>query len=270
MQSISSLIESAQTRKENAASGRDLWSARGVALLLFGLGIAMSMPASADAQTSPPAAQVETNGTTADETGPTRPLSLSAEAGGAASGPDSVTGFANPSVKAAVEFTRDLTDRANLAFTATEDAEQQILAFQKVLNEGLALDILGRFMLGESRNSLTPEQQARYDEVFPRYITRLYADQFKDIAGRDLTINDATPFGRRDVIVRTQFFKDDGSPVNVDWRARKFRDEDHKMIDIIVSGVSIMTVKREEFSSFIETNGIDALIDRLESEAVEA
>ncbi len=270
MQSLSAPIESGQTRTGPSARGRVRRVVLGVGALLFGFGIIVSSPAPADAQTTPPAASADPAETLADDTDPTRPLSLSAEAGGAASGPDLVSGFTNPSVKAAVDFTRDLTDRANLAFTSTEDEEQQILAFQSVLNEGLALDILGRFMLGESRNRLTPDQQARYDEVFPRYITRLYADQFKDIAGRHLTINDATPFGRRDVIVRTQFFKDDNSPVNVDWRARKFRDENHKMIDIIVSGVSIMTVKREEFSSFIEANGVDALIDRLESEAIEA
>ncbi|MEL6789306.1 MAG: ABC transporter substrate-binding protein [Pseudomonadota bacterium] len=170
-------------------------------------------------------------------------------------------------VKAAIAFTKDLTDRANAAFVETTDEALQLTNFQAVLNEGLALDYLGRFMLGSTARTLTEAQSARYDAVFPRYITRLYAEQFKDIAGKDLTINDATPFGRRDVIVRTQFLRDDGSPVNVDWRARKLRTEGHKMLDIIVSGVSIMTVKREEFSGFIAANGVDALIERLEEEA---
>jgi ABC-type transporter MlaC component len=42
---------------------------------------------------------------------------------------------------------------------------------------------------------------------------------------------------------------------------------EQKAIDIIVSGVSIMLVKREEFSAFIAQNGVDALLDRLEQEA---
>ncbi len=173
----------------------------------------------------------------------------------------------NPVIQAAIDFTRNLTDKANDAFTNTADEDAQLLNFQRVLTDGLALDLLGRFMLGEHRNSLTDDQRTRYEAIFPEYITRLYAEQFKDIAGKQLVINDATPFSRRDVIVRTQFSREDGTPVNVDWRARKFRDENHKMIDIIVSGVSIMTVKREEFTSFISTNGIDALITRLEEEA---
>ena len=175
--------------------------------------------------------------------------------------------LSNPAVEEAVDFTRDLTNRANQAFTQAVDETEQLESFRLVLSEGLALDYLGRFMLGSTRNDLTDTQKERYGKIFPQYITRLYANQFKDIAGRELTINEATPFGRRDVIVRTQFFREDGSPVNVDWRARPLREGGHKMIDIIVSGVSIMTVKRDEFSSFISANGIDALIDRLEQEA---
>lgn len=170
-------------------------------------------------------------------------------------------------VKDAIDFTRDLTDRANAAFIGTADEALQLTNFQAVLNEGLALDYLGRFMLGSTASDLTEAQSQRYEAIFPTYITRLYAEQFKDIAGKQLTINDATPFGRRDVIVRTQFLRDDGTPVNVDWRARKLKTDGHKMLDIIVSGVSIMTVKREEFSSFIAANGVDALIERLEREA---
>ena len=53
----------------------------------------------------------------------------------------------------------------------------------------------------------------------------------------------------------------------VDWRVRTLKSGDRKAIDIIVQGVSIMLVKREEFSSFIASNSVDALLDRLESEA---
>lgn len=170
----------------------------------------------------------------------------------------------DPAVSEAVDFTRELTDRANFAFTSTSDESAQLHNFQDVLSEGLALDFLGRFMLGSHRNSLTDDQQSRYSSIFPDYITRLYAEQFRDIAGRDLDIINATPFKRGDVIVRTQFLRDSGQAVNVDWRTRKLRNGNHRMIDIVVSGVSIMTVKREEFSSFISNNSVDALITRLE------
>ena len=168
----------------------------------------------------------------------------------------------------AIAFAKEMTADATVALTSTGTSEaEKLKAFQKVLAEGLALDVIGRFMLGDNRKTMSEEQIARYDAVFPDYITRLYADQFADIVGKPLEVLEARALGAKDVIVRTQFPRNDGGPIMVDWRVRKLKDGSQKMIDIIVSGISIMLVKREEFSAFIAQNGVDALLARLEKEA---
>ena len=171
-------------------------------------------------------------------------------------------------IDGAVAFAKALTADATVALT-DEDADEptQLSNFQSVLADGLALETIGKFMLGESRSALSDEQTARYNAVFPDYITKLYAEQFDEIVGKPLEVMDARELGRRDVIVRTQFERPDDSPILVDWRVRELKSGERKAIDIIVQGVSIMLVKREEFSSFIGANGIDALLDRLEQEA---
>lgn len=173
---------------------------------------------------------------------------------------------AGASIDDAVAFARDLTGKATAALTSTKSEAEQLSEFQKVLGEGLALDVIGKFMIGDIRKSMTAEQLARYDAAFPPYLTRLYADQFADIVGRPLDVVDAKALGARDVIVRTRFTRQDGPPINVDWRIRKLRTGEQKAIDIIVGGVSIMLVKREEFSAFIAQNSVDALIARIEKE----
>ena len=67
--------------------------------------------------------------------------------------------------------------------------------------------------------------------------------------------------------MRTKFDRDGDDAINVDWRIRKLKSGELKALDIIVSGVSIMLVKREEFASFVAANGVDALLERLEEEA---
>jgi len=170
-------------------------------------------------------------------------------------------------IDSAVAFAKALTADATAALTSDRPEAEQLAEFQGVLGEGLALDVIGKFMIGDIRKSMSPEQLARYDAAFPPYLTRLYAEQFADIVGRPLTVIDAKALGAKDVIVRTQFTRSDGPPINVDWRIRKLRSGDLKAIDIIVGGVSIMLVKREEFSAFIAKNSVDALIARIEKEA---
>jgi ABC-type transporter MlaC component len=171
------------------------------------------------------------------------------------------------SVEEAVAFAKQLTADATEALTSEKAESEQLSDFQKVLGDALALDVIGKFMIADVRKTMSDEQLARYDAVFPAYLTRLYADQFADIVGKPLEVIDAKAFGARDVIVRSQFKRSEGAPINVDWRIRMLNSGEQKAIDIIVSGVSIMLVKREEFSAFIAQNGVDALLDRLEQEA---
>lgn len=188
-----------------------------------------------------------------------------AEPAGAAETPDAE---ALSPIDAAIAFAQAMTDKATAALVNPNASEASKLdAFQEVLAESLALDVIGKFMLGEHRKAMSEDQLDRYNAIFPDYITRIYADQFKDIIGRPLEVLEAKELGARDVIVRTQFNRKDGDPITVDWRVRKLRSGDLKMIDIIVRGVSIMLVKREEFSAFIASNGIDPLLARLEEEA---
>jgi len=176
---------------------------------------------------------------------------------------------ASQAVDDAVAFAKAMTDKATQALTDAQASEAEKLeAFEKVLAESLALDVLGKFMLGATRKTMSEAQIARYDAIFPDYITIQYTEQFADIVGKKLEVLDARALGARDVIVRTQFPRANGAPIMVDWRVRKLKDGSQKMIDIIVAGVSIMLVKREEFSSFIAQHGVDALMDRLEQEAV--
>lgn len=168
----------------------------------------------------------------------------------------------------AIDFAKSLTSEATAALTNEEaDEAKRLEDFQNVLADGLALETIGKFMLGASRKELSEPQLSRYDAIFPDYITKLYAEQFDEIVGKPLEVIEAREIGARDVIVRTRFERKDDAPIMVDWRVRELKSGERKAIDIIVSGVSIMLVKREEFSSFIAANGVDALLDRLEEEA---
>ncbi len=174
----------------------------------------------------------------------------------------------NNAVDDAVAFAEALTASATAVLTDASTSESEKLEnFRAVLADGMALDLIGKFMIGEARKTMSDGQTARYEEIFPQYITKLYAEQFQEIVGKPLKVIEAKAIGARDVIVRTQFDRKDGEPIMVDWRIRQLRSGDRKAIDIIVSGVSIMLVKREEFSAFVAANGIDALLERLAAEA---
>lgn len=168
----------------------------------------------------------------------------------------------------ATKFAKDMTAQATAALTDKSlTRAKQLEKFKVVLANGLALDVIGKFVIGDARKTMTPTQVARYDAAFPNYITKKYAEQFDEIVGRPLEVKEAKALKTGDVVVRTQFSRASGNPILVDWRVKKLKDGKLRMVDIIVQGVSIMLVKREEFASFVKQNGVEALLTRLEADA---
>ena len=163
-------------------------------------------------------------------------------------------------------FATSLTARATTALTSKKPKAEQLADFRVVLTDALALDIIGKFILGERRKTMTPAQIARYDAALPKYLTKLYAEQFAPIVGKPLEVVDARQIGK-DVLVRSRLSRAGGAPVNIDWRVRKLKNGETRAVDIMVSGVSIMLVKREEFSGFIAQKGVDALLAEIEKGA---
>ena len=146
-------------------------------------------------------------------------------------------------IEGAVDFAKDLTSNATAVLTDSSiDDAQKLENFRIILAEGLALETIGKFMIGEARKTMTAEQTERYNKIFPLYITKLYAEQFEEIVGKPLAVIDAKEYGARDVIVRTEFERKDAAAITVDWRVRQLRSGERKALDIIVSGVSIMLV----------------------------
>lgn len=164
----------------------------------------------------------------------------------------------------AISLAQILAKNAALVMNESETTlEEKYAAFHEVLSKDAALDGIGRLVLGSARLQMSDEQLRRYNALFPEYISRHYADQFSDISQEAIDVLEAREISARDVIVRSRIKRDDGSTVAVDWRVRTLRSGEQKMIDIIVSGVSIVIVKREEFAAFIEANGIEALLEIL-------
>lgn len=171
---------------------------------------------------------------------------------------------ANDPVDGAILLSQTLArDAAQVMNDAETTQQEKYAAFHEVLSKDVALDGIGRLVLGGARLRMSDEQQSRYNALFPEYISRYYAHQFSNISQKAIEVLEAREISARDVIVRSRIQRDDGSTLAVDWRVRKLRSGEQKMIDIIVSGVSIVILKREEFAAFIEMNGIEEFLEIL-------
>jgi len=140
-------------------------------------------------------------------------------------------------------------------------AERQAM-LEDLFRRGFDLDAIGRSVLGRYWKQATPEQQAAYRQVYPDYVVRTYARQLADETVSGFSITGVRAVSDQEVLVETTIERLDGPALRYDWSVRSDAGE-HKITDIVVEGISLLTTQRADFASIARVQGIDGLIQAL-------
>jgi phospholipid transport system substrate-binding protein len=163
----------------------------------------------------------------------------------------------------ASQHIRRLGDEAIATLRASGLAlEAREARFRKLLSEGFDMAFIGRFVLGRHWRTASPDQQSEYMQVFSEYILKVYSSRLGGYAGESLNVVSERPAGDKDVIVNTRIDRPSGPPIEASWRVR-VADNDPRIIDIAVSGVSMAVTQRDEFAAVLQRENLDRLIERL-------
>jgi len=170
---------------------------------------------------------------------------------------------------AALAVAETLVDGAHAALTA-EATEQGARddALRGVIAEAFAFDIWQRFLLKDREALLTPEETAEFEALLPGYLADLYADKFGQGLEEKPVIEGAKG-ARKDALVSAAIPRPGGKSLPVQWRVRNFGPErGHKVIDVMVGGISFLVLKREEFGAILDAGGSAGLLEHMRANSV--
>ena len=165
-------------------------------------------------------------------------------------------------------FIQELAD-SGVAMLENADytAAQRETEFRNLVRKGFALEAIGRFAVGRYWRRMDKDQQAEYQEMFSEWLLKNYASRLGGFEGQRIEVVRSFELNNRnnDVFVRTRIAGGDGQPETLaDWRVRKFNGK-HRIIDIVVEGVSMAAAQRSEFEAVIRKVGVDGLVENLRS-----
>ncbi len=164
-----------------------------------------------------------------------------------------------------VRFIQALADQAISVLSDSQGTlEERERDFHGLLNDSFAMSLIGRFVVGRYWKTMTPDQQAEYQALFAAWVSKSYSARLGGYSGQEFRIDRTQKAGQDDVFVRTRIVQKDSAPLRADWRVRTF-DGKHKVIDVVVEGVSMLTTQRSEFSAVLRKHGPDGLIDALQT-----
>ena len=122
-------------------------------------------------------------------------------------------------------------------------------------------------VLGKHWRAASDEQKKRFIEAFYATLLKRYADGILEFEMNRVEI---LPYkgdpSKRTTVVKTNVRLDDGTKVPVNYTLVN-RDDQWRMFDVKIEGVSYVVNYRKELDSEIRSTSLEAVIERLEREA---
>lgn len=122
-----------------------------------------------------------------------------------------------------------------------------------------------QLVLGRYWKTATPQQRQRFINAFYHSMLNNYGAAIVEFTSNTLKVypTRVSP-GNSNATVRTEMARTSGPPVNVNYYMH-LTPQGWKAWDVVIDGVSYVMSYRQDFGSQISQQGIDAVINRLES-----
>lgn len=132
------------------------------------------------------------------------------------------------------------------------------------------VDYAARLVLAKHWRTATPEQRKRFVDAFYKSLLNNYGDALVEFTGDRIKVLPAKVEPEATTAtVRTEVKRGNGDKIPVNYSLRK-GDAGWKAWDVTIEGISYVKSFREDFGAEIDQKGIDAVIQRLETQGAKA
>ena len=140
--------------------------------------------------------------------------------------------------------------------------KQRYKIINPVVEKTHDLQIIARITAGRYWKKMTPEEQEKFTTTFSELSHSTYAGRFNSYSGEKFSLISEKSMKRNRKLVQTRFIKADGEEIRFNYILHQNNDQ-WKIINIIINGVSDLALKRTEYSSIFKKNGYRTLIEKL-------
>ncbi len=131
-----------------------------------------------------------------------------------------------------------------------------------VIRSNFDMPFISRTVLGKYWGTFNDEQRSRFVDTFTRLSIATYAANFDSYSGERFTLVSEKEASGGRILIQSQIIKSDGGRVQLDYLLHR-ADAQWRIVNIIAEGVSDLALKRADYSTFLKTNGFDALLKKL-------
>lgn len=174
-------------------------------------------------------------------------------------------GRANPaaaSVDGARDFIKALSEQAVATLGEAHPSRESL---QKIIEEGLDVDSVGRFALGPFLRQSNPKKIDEYLKIFRDYVLLTYPGMLAKLKLREIEIQSVKGQDDDTTLITSRIGYGDSDTVEVGWNVREIQPGKYKIQDVQVSGNSLRLFQRAKFEKILRERWIDGLIKVMEN-----
>ena len=163
-------------------------------------------------------------------------------------------------------FVQSIVDKASSVLTKNFTKEQKIEKLKSLAKETVDIRGIGYYSLGSNRKGLSDDKKKEYLHIFEKYFLKSFASRLAEYTDPKISVNSEKKLNEKYTMVSSILLGTKDKPeVQIDWRIVTKDPNKPLIIDVVIEGISLAKVQKEEFNSIIQSNDgdINALIASL-------
>ena len=156
------------------------------------------------------------------------------------------------------EFVQSVANEASLILTNNSTKEQKIEELKSIAKKSVDFRGIGYYSLGAHRKSLSDDKKKEYLDIFKEYFLKSFASRLAEYTDPKIRVDSQKKLNEKYTMVSSVLLATEEKPeVNIDWRIVTKNPDKPLIIDVVIEGVSLAKVQKEEFNSIIQSNNGD-------------
>ena len=164
------------------------------------------------------------------------------------------------------EFVQSVANEASLILTNNSTKEQKIEELKSIAKKSVDFRGIGYYSLGAHRKNLSDDKKKEYLNIFEKYFLKSFSSRLAEYTDPKIRVDSQKKLNEKYTMVSSVLLATKEKPeVNIDWRIVTKNPDKPLIIDVVIEGVSLAKVQKEEFNSIIQSNNgdINALLTSL-------
>ena len=156
------------------------------------------------------------------------------------------------------EFVQSVVNQASLILTKNFTKEQKIEKLKSIAKETVDFRGIGYYSLGVHRKNLSDDKKKEYLMIFEKYFLKSFSSRLAEYTDPKISVISQKKLNEKYTMVSSVLMATQEKPeVKIDWRIVTKNPEKPLIIDVVIEGVSLAKVQKEEFNSIIQSNNGD-------------